>query len=72
MSNQFLKLRRSAVPGKIPDTGSLELGEIALNTYDGKAFMKKSGSAGEQIVTIGSGFISGSSFYLSVFSGSEL
>jgi len=55
MSNQFLKLRRSAVPGKIPTTSSLEFGEIALNTYDGLAFMKKSGSNGEEIVTIGAG-----------------
>ena len=54
MSNQFLKLRRSAVPGKIPDTSSLDYGEIALNTYDGLAFMKKSGSNGEEIVTVGS------------------
>jgi len=54
MSNQYLKLRRSSVPGKIPDTASLDFGEIALNTYDGLAFMKKSGSAGIQIVTIGS------------------
>jgi hypothetical protein len=54
MSNQFLKLRRSAVPGRIPTTSSLDFGEIALNTYDGLAFMKKSGSSGEQIVTLGS------------------
>lgn len=55
MSNQFLKLRRSAVPGKIPDTGSIELGEIALNTHDGLAYMKKSGSNGEEIIAIGTG-----------------
>ena len=54
MSNQYLKLRRSSVPGKTPDTASLDFGEIALNTYDGLAFMKKSGSSGEEIVTIGS------------------
>jgi hypothetical protein len=54
MANQFLKLRRSAVPGRIPSTSSLDFGEIALNTYDGLAFIKKSGSAGEEIVTIGS------------------
>lgn len=54
MANQFLKLRRSSVPGKIPDTGSLDFGEIALNTHDGLAFMKKSGSSGEEIVIIGS------------------
>ncbi len=55
MSNQFLKLRRSAVPGRIPTTSSLDFGEIALNTYDGLAFMKKSGSSGEEIVTLGTG-----------------
>ena len=55
MSNQFLKLRRSSVPGKIPTTESIDFGEIALNTYDGLAFMKKSGSNGEEIVTLGSG-----------------
>ena len=54
MSNQYLKLRRSSVPGKVPDTSSIDFGEIALNTYDGLAFMKKSGSSGEEIVTIGS------------------
>ena len=34
-----IKLKRSAVPGRVPITSSLELGEIALNTYDGKAYM---------------------------------
>jgi len=60
MANQFLKLRRSAVPGRIPSTSSLDFGEIALNTYDGLAFIKKSGSAGEQVVTIGSTIGTGS------------
>jgi hypothetical protein len=71
MSNQYLKLRRSAVPGRIPTTSSIEFGEIALNTYDGKAYMKKSGSSGEQVIALGSGTISGSNFYVPVFSGSE-
>ena len=74
MSNQYLKLRRSAIPGKIPETSSIDFGEIALNTYDGLAFIKKSGSLGEQIVTIGSGTsanISGSSNFIPIFSGSN-
>ena len=41
---QNIILKRSASPGKVPDTGSLNLGEIALNTYDGRAFIHKSGS----------------------------
>jgi len=77
MSNQFLKLRRSAVPGRIPTTSSLDLGEIALNTYDGLAFMKKSGSSGEQIVTLGTGTsggssnITGSQYFIPVFNSTS-
>lgn len=41
---QNIQLKRSSLPGKVPDTGSLNLGEIAINTYDGKVFFKKSGS----------------------------
>lgn len=42
---QTVQLKRSALTGKVPDTGSLALGEIAINTYDGKLYFKKSGSA---------------------------
>ena len=38
---QSILLRRSAIAGKVPSTSSLQLGELALNTNDGKAFMKK-------------------------------
>lgn len=66
MSNQYLKLRRSSIPGKLPTTESIDFGEIALNTYDGLAFMKKSGSNGEEIVTLGASntgsFVTTSSF----------
>jgi len=54
MSNQYLKLRRSNVQGRIPTTESIDFGEIALNTYDGVAYMKKSGSNGIEVVPIGS------------------
>jgi hypothetical protein len=37
-------LKRSGVAGSVPTTSSLQVGEIALNTYDGKAFLHKSGS----------------------------
>ena len=39
-----IQLKRSALSGKVPDTGSLNLGELALNTYDGKIFFRRSGS----------------------------
>ena len=41
---QNIILKRSATSGKIPTTASLALGELAINTYDGKAFLKQSGS----------------------------
>lgn len=52
MSTTTIKLRRSAVPGRVPTTSQLELGEIAINTYDGKIYIKKydSGSNTESIV----------------------
>ena len=51
MSTTNIKLKRSSVPGKQPNTSILELGEVALNTYDGKLFIKKDDGA-ESIVTI--------------------
>lgn len=53
---QNIILKRSAVPGRVPDTGSINLGEVAINTYDGKLYFKKSGSVQsvETIVTTNS------------------
>lgn len=36
-----LRLKRSAVPAQIPTTAQLELGEVAINTNDGKMYIKK-------------------------------
>jgi hypothetical protein len=47
-----VKLKRSAVAGRVPATTDLALGEIALNTYDGRVYLKKSVSAVESIVTL--------------------
>jgi len=53
---QNIKLRRSGIAGTTPTTSSMLVGEIALNTYDGKAFLYKSGAAEsiEQLVTTNS------------------
>jgi hypothetical protein len=54
-----IELKRSSVPGKVPTTSSLDLGELALNTYDGRAFLKQQQGGVETIVefatTAGSG-----------------
>ena len=53
---QSIILKRSAVSGRVPDTGSINLGEIAINTYDGKLYFRKSGSSQsvEHIITTNS------------------
>lgn len=40
MSNKIV-FKRSAVAGKVPALADLALGEIALNTYDGRAYIRK-------------------------------
>lgn len=43
---QTIKLRRSSTEGKVPTTAQLALGELAINTYDGRIFFEKNdGSA---------------------------
>jgi len=51
MSNT-VKLKRSAVASKVPTTSDLQLGELALNTYDGNLFFKKSVTGTESIVSV--------------------
>jgi hypothetical protein len=42
--SQIVKLRRSAVEGKRPTNAQLQLGELSINTTDGKIYFAKSGS----------------------------
>ena len=46
----LIKLKRSAVAGKIPTTANLELGELAINTADGKLYIKQETGGVESIV----------------------
>ena len=38
---QTVKLKRSSVAEKVPTTSDLELGELAMNTVDGKVYFEK-------------------------------
>ena len=38
---QTIKLKRSNTAGNLPTTSDLALGEVAINTKDGKFFSKK-------------------------------
>ena len=51
---QVIKLKKSAVSGKAPAVGDLVLGELAINTFDGKLFLKKDNGTAS-IVEIGGG-----------------
>lgn len=45
----IIKLKRSDVEGKVPTTGSLEFGELAVNTFDGRVFFKRDDGVEETI-----------------------
>ena len=47
MSDPKIRIRRSSTPNKVPTTTQLELGELAINTYDGKLYLEQDqGAAG--------------------------
>ena len=50
MSNTLLKIKRSAVKGKSPTTSNISLGELALNTNDGRVFFKTTDSSGTSAI----------------------
>lgn len=49
-----VKLKQSSVASKVPLTTDLQLGELAVNTYDGKLYLKKDNGTAS-IVEIGAG-----------------
>ena len=68
---QTIKLKRSATQGKVPNTGNLSLGEIAINTYDGRVFLKKNdGSDSIQHVVVTDSVTTGSITIFGNISGS--
>ena len=56
-----IELKRSAVPGKIPTAGQLDLGELAINTYDGTVYFKQDTGVTQSIVQLTTTAGSGSS-----------
>ena len=53
-----IKHKQSAVAAKVPTTTQLQLGELGINTYDGKLYLKKNVSGTETIVDV-SGSVTG-------------
>jgi hypothetical protein len=52
MADPVIKIKRSAVPDKIPTPDQLPLGEVALNTYDGYLYASKNVGIGTTIIAI--------------------
>jgi len=56
MADPNIRIKRSSVPGKVPTTGQLPLGELALNTYDAELFARRERTGiGTDIVRLGAG-----------------
>lgn len=54
---QIIKLKRSLAQGSRPTTSDLTAGELAINVYDGKVFLRKSGSVDEVQELVSSNYI---------------
>ena len=71
---QIIKLKRSIAAGSKPTTSNLSVGELAMNVTDGKVFLRKSGSAGDnikEVVTLDhDGTLSGSLSIVGIVSAS--
>ena len=62
-----IRIKRSAVPGKKPTIDQLQLGELAVNFYDGKLFFKQDTNGvgiGTRIVEVGAGQSIGRTLYV--------
>lgn len=64
-----VKLKRSGVAGKIPTIAQVDLGELAINTYDGKLYLKKDVDGTESIVEIFGNQVGGDSIVVDAFTG---
>lgn len=52
MTDSTIILKHTLTPGKAPTTSQLILGELAVNTYDGKIFLKTLKDGVESITTL--------------------
>ena len=65
MSASTIKLRRSSVAGNKPTASQLALGEVAVNTHDGKMFFKRDKNGELSIVELGGSAVAENVFYVS-------
>jgi hypothetical protein len=70
--SQNIRLKRSSVPGRVPTVSQLDLGELALNTNDGKLYLKQDVNGAQSVIAVGesSSFAISSSYALNSTSAS--
>jgi hypothetical protein len=67
MADPKIRVRRSSLPGKIPTTAQLQTGELALNIFDGKLFLKQDQGAvgvGTRVIEVGAGSSIGKTIFV--------
>jgi hypothetical protein len=63
----LIKIKQSAVAAKVPTTSDLALGELGVNTYDGKLYTRKDNGT-PSIIQIGASTVT--ALPVTLFSGS--
>lgn len=53
----LIRLKRNSIPDTPPTVADLELGELAINTYDGRLYLKKDDGLTETIVEVGTNVV---------------
>lgn len=67
MADPNIRIKRSSVPNKKPLVVDLQLGELALNTYDAELYTRRERSGiGTDIVRLGAGTTVTSILYVTV------
>jgi len=52
MANPTIRIKRSSTPNKVPGTDQLLLGELAINTFDGKLYLEQDQTSASGITTV--------------------
>ena len=66
-SDTKILLRRSGVPGRVPTTADLKLGELGVNYYDGKIFLRQQNDVvGDRIIEPGQAYVVGRTIFVTV------
>jgi hypothetical protein len=66
-SETKILLKRSGVPGRVPSLADLKLGELGINYYDGKVYLRQENDiVGSRIIEPGQGDVIGKTIFVTV------